>query len=89
MPKLKEQFSLFDAPENATEEERKSGVRPSGDQSNFIVYVDESGDHGMQTVDPNYPIFVLPSVYFIKAITARRSFRRSRSSNSIGLATIS
>lgn len=27
--------------------------------SSFVVYVDESGDHGMQTLDANYPIFVL------------------------------
>lgn len=27
--------------------------------SDYIVFVDESGDHGMSTVDPGYPIFVL------------------------------
>ncbi|MGH7556865.1 MAG: DUF3800 domain-containing protein [Gemmatimonadota bacterium] len=27
--------------------------------SNFIVYVDESGDHGLVSIDPDYPIFVL------------------------------
>jgi hypothetical protein len=31
-----------------------------------VVYVDESGDHGMQTVDPNYPIFVLAFCVFYK-----------------------
>lgn len=27
--------------------------------SEFIVYVDESGDHGLDSIDPDYPIFVL------------------------------
>lgn len=34
--------------------------------SNFIVYVDESGDHGMQKVDDNYPMFVLAFCVFHK-----------------------
>lgn len=25
----------------------------------YIVYVDESGDHGLASIDPNYPVFVL------------------------------
>lgn len=59
-----QQFSLFDSHVDA--DEGDSSVRPSGDQSNFIVYVDESGDHGMQNVDPNYPIFVLAFCVFYK-----------------------
>lgn len=27
--------------------------------SEYIVFVDESGDHGLTTIDPHYPIFVL------------------------------
>jgi len=27
--------------------------------SEYIVFVDESGDHGLMTIDPHYPIFVL------------------------------
>lgn len=27
--------------------------------SDFIVFVDESGDHGLESIDPNYPVFVL------------------------------
>jgi len=34
--------------------------------SNFIVYVDESGDHGMQNLDPHYPVFVLAFCIFQK-----------------------
>lgn len=34
--------------------------------SDYIVYVDESGDHGMQSLDPNYPLFVLAFCIFHK-----------------------
>lgn len=34
--------------------------------SKYIVYVDESGDHGMQTVDEQYPLFVLAFYVFHK-----------------------
>lgn len=35
--------------------------------SDYIVYVDESGDHGIQTMDPVYPVFVLAFCIFEKA----------------------
>ena len=35
--------------------------------SDYIVYVDESGDHGLKTIDINYPIFVLAFCIFKKA----------------------
>ena len=34
--------------------------------SEYIVYVDESGDHGLKTIDPNYPVFVLVFCIFKK-----------------------
>lgn len=34
--------------------------------SKYIVYVDESGDHSMQTVDEQYPLFVLAFCVFHK-----------------------
>jgi Protein of unknown function (DUF3800) len=34
--------------------------------SDFIVYVDESGDHGLQSIDPQYPVFVLAFCIFHK-----------------------
>jgi len=34
--------------------------------SNFIVYVDESGDHGLISIDKDYPIFVLSFCVFNK-----------------------
>ena len=33
---------------------------------NYIVYVDESGDHGLDKIDPEYPIFVLAFCIFKK-----------------------
>jgi len=32
----------------------------------YIVYIDESGDHGMGRIDPGYPIFVLACCIFKK-----------------------
>jgi len=34
--------------------------------SDYIVYVDESGDHGLVSIDPEYPIFVLVFCIFKK-----------------------
>lgn len=38
----------------------------------YIVYVDESGDHGLASLDPNYPVFVLAFCLFEKAAYAQR-----------------
>ncbi|VAX10142.1 FIG00696983: hypothetical protein [hydrothermal vent metagenome] len=34
--------------------------------SEYIIYVDESGDHGLVNVDPSYPVFVLAFCLFAK-----------------------
>ncbi len=34
--------------------------------SDFIVYVDESGDHSLESIDPEYPVFVLSFCIFRK-----------------------
>jgi hypothetical protein len=34
--------------------------------SDYIVYVDESGDHGLVSIDPEYPVFVLIFCIFSK-----------------------
>jgi hypothetical protein len=39
---------------------------PNGNYSDYIVYVDESGDHGLKTIDENYPVFVLAFCIFRK-----------------------
>ena len=35
--------------------------------SDYIVYVDESGDHSLVKINPDYPIFVLVFCVFKKA----------------------
>lgn len=34
--------------------------------SDFVVYVDESGDHSLISIDPDYPVFVLAFCIFYK-----------------------
>lgn len=35
--------------------------------SDYIIFADESGDHGMETIDPAFPVFVLALCVFSKA----------------------
>lgn len=63
---LPQQFSLFDVESGAVAEATGESKAPSGKFSNFIVYVDESGDHSMSTIDPKYPVFVLSFCVFYK-----------------------
>ena len=37
----------------------QQNTAPASTYSDYIVYVDESGDHGLKTIDENYPVFVL------------------------------
>ncbi|OIO58306.1 MAG: DUF3800 domain-containing protein [Alphaproteobacteria bacterium CG_4_10_14_0_2_um_filter_63_37] len=39
---------------------------PGQKHSDFIVYVDESGDHSLESIDPEYPVFVLSFCIFRK-----------------------
>lgn len=38
--------------------------------SNYIVFVDESGDHSLNSINPDYPVFVLSFCVFTKACYA-------------------
>lgn len=50
------QFLLFESESEAEcAAEVAAAKPPRGEFSDFIVYVDESGDHGMQSLDANYP----------------------------------
>lgn len=60
-----QQFSLFEF-EAPVDVERPKAELTAGRFSNFVVYVDESGDHGMQGIDKNYPVFVLAFCIFHK-----------------------
>lgn len=49
--------------------------------SDFIVYADESGDHGMVSIDPQYPVFALvfcvmrKTDYISKVVPAMQQFK--------------
>lgn len=49
--------------------------------SDFVIYVDESGDHSLSSIDENYPVFVLAfcifkkSDYFNLAVPALQEFK--------------
>ncbi|NDL70168.1 DUF3800 domain-containing protein [Vreelandella alkaliphila] len=63
------QLPLFEFDEDNLEKVRQH--RPSaGEQesefSKFVVYVDESGDHSLKSIDQTYPIFVLAFCVFHK-----------------------
>lgn len=61
-----QQFSLFETESPSATDAMAGATPPAGRFSNFVVYVDESGDHGMQTLDPHYPLFVLALCVFYK-----------------------
>ena len=47
---------------------------PTLPHSDYIVFVDESGDHSLESVNPDYPIFVLafcilPTAAYVDQIT--------------------
>lgn len=56
------QASLFDSfPVNPQQIPEKPKIH-----SSYVVYVDESGDHGVEKLDKNYPVFVLAFCIFHK-----------------------
>ncbi|WP_354307678.1 DUF3800 domain-containing protein [Sphingomonas trueperi] len=47
--------------------------------SDYIVFADESGDHGLQSIDPQFPVFALVFCIFEKSAYAENvepAFRR-------------
>lgn len=63
------QLPLFESnTENGASISRRSPGQVSSDAefSNYIVYVDESGDHSLQSIDSAYPVFVLAFCVFFK-----------------------
>ena len=43
--------------------------------SDYIVYVDESGDHSLESIDINYPVFVLAFCIFLNSHACGRHDR--------------
>ena len=57
----------FDTREiSQVESDCTDGVTQDSQFGKYIVYVDESGDHSLQSIDPQYPIFVLAFCIFHK-----------------------
>lgn len=57
-------YPLFKWQEPITVEEPT--VEPPRRFSDYVVYVDESGDHSLASIDPDYPVFVLTLCVFHK-----------------------
>jgi hypothetical protein len=63
------QYPLFESAEAMpVEVALAEGRLPSakGPFSDYVVYVDESGDHSLASIDPDYPVFVLALCMFHK-----------------------
>ncbi len=70
-PDTTEQYGLFDANPPVTAVSAAREV-PENRFSRYVVYVDESGDHGLESVDPAYPVFVLAFCVFHKTYYAQK-----------------
>ncbi len=53
-------------PANVTDPVKRFAALQESPYSKYIVYVDESGDHSLQTIDEQYPLFVLAFCVFHK-----------------------
>lgn len=62
------QYALFESVEAMPVEQQVSveGATTSRRFSDYVVYVDESGDHSLERIDPDYPVFVLALCVFHK-----------------------
>ena len=59
------QYVLFESAE-AIPVEQQPAESASRRFSDYVVYVDESGDHSLASIDPDYPVFVLALCIFHK-----------------------
>lgn len=59
------QYALFESAESMPVEQPVLEL-PPGRFSDYVVYVDESGDHSLARTDPDYPVFVLALCVFHK-----------------------
>ena len=60
------QYALFESVEAIPVETPSVGQSATRRFSDYVVYVDESGDHSLVSVDPDYPVFVLALCIFHK-----------------------
>ena len=59
------QYALFESAE-AMPVEQQPAASASRRFSDYVVYVDESGDHSLASINPDYPLFVLALCVFHK-----------------------
>jgi len=59
------QYALFQVVESLPQEVA-TALTPEQIFSDYVVYVDESGDHSLTSIDPEYPVFVLALCVFHK-----------------------
>ena len=52
------QYALFEVAE-ASPLESPPADNPEARFSDYVVYVDESGDHSLASINPDFPVFVL------------------------------
>lgn len=75
------QYALFESAEPMPVEQQV--VAPADRRfSDYVVYVDESGDHSLASIDPDYPVFVLALCIFTSDITVKKSSLPLKNSNS-------
>ena len=60
------QYPLFEALEQMPIESKAAKETSARRFSDFVVYVDESGDHSLVSIDKDYPVFVLAFCVFHK-----------------------
>lgn len=65
---IQQELPLFEFEQSNIEkvQQHQPGPQEESEHSKYIVYVDESGDHSLQSIDENYPIFVLAFCVFHK-----------------------
>jgi hypothetical protein len=62
------QYALFESAERIPVEQQvpAATILSTRRFSDYVVYVDESGDHSLERIDPDYPVFVLALCVFHK-----------------------
>jgi hypothetical protein len=60
------QYALFESEEAIPVEQHRGSSAGERRFSDYVVYVDESGDHSLASIDPDYPVFVLALCVFHK-----------------------
>jgi len=56
--------------------------------SNYVIYVDESGDHSLTSVNPDYPIFALAFCVFNKEKYSDTQILRLRKYSNLSLSIL-